>query len=115
MLLGAPTEIIGMIAVKDQIRNQTQMVLKKIGSLGMKQIVMLTGDNKHTAKTIGEEIGITNVKAGLLPADKLTQIEQLKASYKHVGMVGDGINDAQALAAASVGITMGGAGNRYST
>src|SRR5699024_6702832 len=68
------------------------------------------GDNVHTAEKIAAQIGISNVKAGLLPEEKLQQIEQLKENHKHIGMVGDGINDAPALATSSVGIAMGCAG-----
>lgn len=110
MIIGNTKEVIGIIAVNDQIRVGVKNVLNKIKQLGLRQVIMLTGDNVHTAEKIAAQIGISNVKAGLLPEEKLQQIEQLKENYKHIGMVGDGINDAPALATSSVGIAMGGAG-----
>lgn len=110
MMIGSNKAIIGIIAVRDQIRKDTKKVLDKIKQLGLKQVTMLTGDHAHTANAIAADIGMSDTRAGLLPADKLQQIEQLKNEYKHVGMVGDGINDAPALAQSSVGIAMGGAG-----
>ena len=71
---------------------------------------MLTGDNKATAKAIGDQIGVTDVQAELLPQDKLVFIKKLRADYGKTAMVGDGVNDAPALAASTVGIAMGGAG-----
>lgn len=110
MLLGTKNELIAMIAVADQVRNTSQRVIEKLKQLGIKKTIMLTGDNERTAQAIAKEIGITDVKADLLPEDKLSIIKKMQTGKTRVAMVGDGINDAPALANANVGIAMGGAG-----
>lgn len=85
-------------------------VLKQLGDLGVRKLVMLTGDNPQAAQRIGAEVGVTDVRAGLLPADKLTAIQELAREHGRLAMTGDGVNDAPALATATVGIAMGGAG-----
>ncbi|KEQ27047.1 heavy metal translocating P-type ATPase [Paenibacillus tyrfis] len=102
--------IAGMIALQDAIRPQARETVAKLKELGV-QVVMLTGDQRLTAEAIAREAGIDQVYAGLLPEDKLNIVKTLKEKYTHVAMVGDGINDAPALAAASVGIAMGAAGS----
>nr|WP_237712684.1 heavy metal translocating P-type ATPase [Paenibacillus elgii] len=102
--------IAGMIALQDAIRPQARETIAKLKELGV-QVVMLTGDQRLTAEAIAGEAGIDQVYAGLLPEDKLNIVKTLKEKYTHVAMVGDGINDAPALAAASVGIAMGAAGS----
>ncbi|MCS4486319.1 heavy metal translocating P-type ATPase [Staphylococcus americanisciuri] len=97
-----------LIALQDKVRPQSKRVIAQLAKLGVTSRVMLTGDNTYTANTIGKEVGITDVYANLMPQDKLTHIEQL-SSIQPVAMVGDGINDAPALARADVGIAMGGA------
>jgi len=109
MLIGTESEIIAIIAVADQVRQSSRTVIDKLKRLGIRQI-MLTGDNENTAKTIANKIGITEVKAGLLPEEKLSAIKKELSANKYVAMVGDGINDAPALATAKVGIAMGGVG-----
>ncbi|UXR83373.1 heavy metal translocating P-type ATPase [Staphylococcus sp. IVB6214] len=97
-----------LIALQDQVRPQSKKVISQLSKLGVTKRVMLTGDHVFTAKTIGDEVGITDVYANLMPEDKLRYIEQL-AEIQPVAMVGDGVNDAPALARANVGIAMGGA------
>ena len=109
MLLGTKTRMEGLIAVADQVRKNSRSMIERLRNLG-KRTIMLTGDNQATGAAIGREIGISETKAELLPQDKLTMIKQLKEQYGKVAMVGDGINDAPALAAADLGIAMGGAG-----
>jgi Cd2+/Zn2+-exporting ATPase len=85
-------------------------VLQQLHALGIRKLVMLTGDNKQAAERIGAEVGVTDVHAGLMPQDKLTAILALEREYGQVAMTGDGVNDAPALATATIGIAMGGAG-----
>ncbi len=85
-------------------------MLKQLSDLGVKKLVMLTGDNPLAAARIGSEVGVTDVRAGLLPEDKLAAIQALEREHGRLAMTGDGVNDAPALATATVGIAMGGAG-----
>jgi Cd2+/Zn2+-exporting ATPase len=110
MVLGTVQKILVIIAVADDVRESSQNVIQKLHELGIQKTIMLTGDNKATADAIGKRIGIKEVKAELLPQDKLAYIKQLREQYGNVAMVGDGVNDAPALAASTVGIAMGGAG-----
>ncbi|AFY92232.1 heavy metal translocating P-type ATPase [Chamaesiphon minutus] len=99
--------ILGIIAVADTVRATAARSIRHLKRLGIDRIVMLTGDNQRTAENIAQEIGIDGVYAELLPEAKLEVIRQLQQQYQSVAMVGDGINDAPALAQASVGIAMG--------
>jgi Cd2+/Zn2+-exporting ATPase len=100
----------GFLAAADTLRPESAAVIAELKALGL-QTIMLTGDHPAAARAIGGKVGIDDVRAGLLPADKLTAIHALTAQYGAVGMVGDGINDTPALAAASVGIAMGAGGS----
>jgi len=111
MILGTDQEITGLIAVADQVRESSLQVIRRLHELGIEKTVMLTGDNRITGEAIGKQLGITEVRADLLPEDKLSLIKELKGTYKNIAMVGDGVNDAPALASATVGIAMGGAGS----
>ncbi|MCZ6821233.1 MAG: cation-translocating P-type ATPase [Calditrichaeota bacterium] len=110
MLVGKESEIIGIIALSDKIRDDALAMVSRLKADG-KQVVMITGDNEATAKSIAAELGITHYYANLLPDQKVKIVKQLQAEYGKVAVVGDGINDAPALAAASVGIAMGVAGS----
>ncbi len=99
----------GALAVADTVRTSSQSAVQGLKATGLAAVVMLTGDNRGAAQTIGAQVGVTDVRAELLPADKLTAIRELQATHGAVAMVGDGINDAPALAAADVGIAIGGA------
>ncbi|MFJ7737107.1 heavy metal translocating P-type ATPase [Lysinibacillus sp. NPDC097287] len=103
-------QLIGIIGIADQLREESKNVLQKLSALKVKHTVMLTGDAKPTAQAIATSLGMSDVRAGLLPAEKLTAIKELRTKYGAVAMVGDGVNDAPALASANVGIAMGGAG-----
>lgn len=104
-------EILGIIGIADTVRPTVSKMITGLQRLGIKSISLLTGDNEQTAHSIALSIGINQVYAGLLPEDKVNVIQQLQKQYNTVAMVGDGINDAPALATASVGIAMGTTGS----
>lgn len=110
VVLQTDQRLIGYLALQDPVRTSSRAVLEQLSALGVKSTVMLTGDNYRTGKAIAEATGIGDFRAELLPKDKLDVIKQLSKSHHRVAMVGDGINDAPALATADVGIAMGGAG-----
>lgn len=97
----------GYIALADTTRQGGREAMTELTAMGVRPLVMLTGDHAATAERIAAEVGLTDVRAGLLPADKVTAVEGLRAEYGQVAMVGDGINDTPALAAASVGLALG--------
>ena len=103
--------VMGAIAISDMLRIEAAAMITRLRKLGVEQIVMITGDNQRTADSVAQTVGIDRVYAELLPEDKLDVIRKLQEEYQTVAMVGDGINDAPALAQASVGIAMGIAGS----
>ena len=111
VVLAGPDGPLGVLGVADTLRPQATGAIAELRRLGIEHIVMLTGDNPRTAAAIAAEAGIDNIGAGLSPEDKANRIRDLVARYDHVAMLGDGINDAPPLAAASVGIAMGTAGS----
>lgn len=110
VIIGTQQRIMGIIAVSDTIRETSATALNALKQSGVKQTVMLTGDNEGTAKLIASESNINRYFAELLPEDKVNAVRQLQNEGHKVAMVGDGINDAPALATADLGIAMGGAG-----
>lgn len=104
-------EIFGIIALGDEIKENSQSAILDIRKLGIENIVMLSGDNQKAANSIAHKVGIQLAIGNLLPENKLTYIEQMKKEYGNVSMIGDGINDAPAMAAASVSIAMGATGS----
>ncbi|MFN6462218.1 MAG: heavy metal translocating P-type ATPase [Nostoc sp. DedVER02] len=108
---GRGAEVMGVIAIADEVRSQAAATITRLKQQGIEQIVMLTGDNEETAQSVAKAVGIDRVYAQLLPEDKLDVIRRLQQKYQTVAMVGDGINDAPALAQASVGIAMGISGS----
>ena len=110
MVIGTKHLILAIIAVADEVRESSKEVINKLHLLGVQKTIMLTGDNKRTARAIGDNVGVSEIQADLMPEDKLSFIKKLRSEYGNVAMVGDGVNDAPALAASTVGIAMGGAG-----
>lgn len=110
VILSDEENILGFLAVADQIREESWAVITQLHEMGIEETVMLTGDNEATAQAVSQSIGIKDFEAGLMPQDKLNIIKKLEEDYGKVAMVGDGVNDAPALASASVGIAMGTGG-----
>lgn len=98
------------IAMRDTVRDNAKHAIAQLHAIGIKKVVMLTGDNERTAAQISKEAGIDEFHASLKPDDKVTKLRELMQQHEHVAMVGDGVNDAPALAEASVGVAMGAAG-----
>ena len=110
VLVGTEDELEGVIAIADEVRADARTAIEGLHDAGIEKLIMLTGDNEGTAKTIAEEVGVDEYRAELLPDEKVEAIDDLIEEYGTVAMVGDGINDAPAMATASVGVAMGAAG-----
>lgn len=110
MVVGTAQGFLGIIAVADEVREVSVAAVAALKRAGIRQTIMLTGDNTATARAIAGRVGVDEFRAELLPQDKVTAVQSLMRQYGKVAMVGDGINDAPALATATVGIAMGGAG-----
>jgi Cd2+/Zn2+-exporting ATPase len=110
IVVGEDDHVCGLIAVADRLRPQTPHALAALREAGIARLVLLTGDNRATGEAIGKAAGVDEVRAELLPQDKVAAIEELTRQYEHVAMVGDGVNDAPAMARGSVGIAMGAVG-----
>ncbi|MBI4501118.1 MAG: cadmium-translocating P-type ATPase [Gemmatimonadetes bacterium] len=108
--VGVDGRLAGTIEFADRLRHQVPSLMQRLAILGVRETVMLTGDRRSSAETIAAQAGILSVLSELLPADKVAAVSQLKQSFGTVVMVGDGINDAPALAAATVGIALGAHG-----
>ena len=111
IILGDEQRVLGLISIADQPRANAREAIVHLRALGIEHITMLTGDNRGTARAIAEHLGIDEPRAELLPADKVEAVKALVARHQRVGMVGDGVNDAPAMAAATTGIAMGAAGS----
>ncbi len=109
--IGDANGVSGVLELRDRIRPDAKGIVSRLHAQGIKKIVMLTGDNAATAKAVAAEVGIDEVRAELLPEDKVTAIEELVAEYSTVAMIGDGVNDAPAMARAHYGIAMGAVGS----
>jgi Cd2+/Zn2+-exporting ATPase len=110
VLVGTETTLLGAIAIADEVRPGSKRAVQRLQDLGVDHVVMLTGDNEGTARAIAEQVGVDEYRAELLPDEKVAAVEGLQDEYGEVAMVGDGINDAPALATAEVGVAMGAAG-----
>ncbi len=111
VVVGSRREVIGLIALADAPRPESTRSIERLKAAGVRRVLMLTGDNDRTAAAVAARLGIDDYVAELMPQDKVNAIKQLRADGTRVAMVGDGINDAPALAAASVGIAMGAGGS----
>ncbi|MFT4889747.1 MAG: Cd2+/Zn2+-exporting ATPase [Halobacteriales archaeon] len=110
VLVGTDRELLGIVAIADAVRPEARRAVDRLHDLGVEPVVMLTGDNEGTARVIAGRVGVDEYRGELLPDEKVDAVEALQAEYGDVAMVGDGINDAPALATADVGIAMGAAG-----
>jgi len=110
MLVGEGNRVIGVIAAADRLRRESRAAIAALHDAGVRHVAMFTGDNRETARNIAAQVGADEYLADLLPADKVNAVRELLRREGAVGMVGDGINDAPALAGATVGIAMGVAG-----
>lgn len=106
IVLASETQALAVLAVADTLREESREAIARLTQMGVRT-VMLTGDNRATAQVIGQQAGVSEVRAEMLPEDKWQAVSALREAFGHVGMVGDGINDAPALAAADVGFAMG--------
>ncbi|MHA6259919.1 heavy metal translocating P-type ATPase [Sporosarcina sp. CAU 1771] len=107
-------KIAGIFSIADRIRPEAESALKQLRASGIKKMIMLTGDNRHTAELVGAQLGLDEVYAELLPEDKVAMIQKLKDAGHRVAMAGDGINDAPAIATADIGLAMGEGGTDVS-
>lgn len=105
---GTDQQVWALISLADPVREEARESIEALRKLGIEHVVMLTGDNQQTARAVAESIGVDDTKAELLPDDKARAVDQLRQRYGRVAMIGDGVNDAQAMASASLGIAVGG-------
>jgi len=110
VVVGTDDALLGVIGVADEVRPDARLAVENLHRLGVRPLVMLTGDNEGAARAVAEEVGVDDYRAGLLPEEKVDAVEALREEHGDVAMVGDGVNDAPALAAATVGVAMGAAG-----
>lgn len=111
VIIGQEDHVCGLIGVADSIRTEAKLAISQLKKTGIQKLFMLTGDNEGTAKSISDAIDVNNFKAELLPEDKIHYIQSLKNEYHYVAMIGDGVNDAPAMAASSLGVAMGAIGS----
>ena len=111
MLIQHNNEFSGILGLMDTPRNAAKSTLEKLKKIGIQKMIMLTGDNQEVANAVADEIGLTDAYGSLLPEEKVERIKQLKKEEKKIAMVGDGVNDAPAMANSTVGIAMGAAGS----
>ena len=111
VVMGTDDHVCGFITLADAVRPESAAAIRALHAAGVERVVMLTGDNKPTAERIAREVGIEEVQAELLPADKVRAVEELVRRFEFVAMIGDGVNDAPAMGRATIGVAMGAAGS----
>lgn len=111
MLVALDSDVLGVVGLADQPRPDAAAAVAALRRAGVSRVLMLTGDHPRVARAVGDAVGITEIRAGLLPEEKLAAIQELRAEGHVVAMLGDGVNDAPALAGADVGVAMGAAGS----
>ncbi len=111
IVIGNLRHVCGLVAAADTVRPEAREIVRQLHAAGIAHVVMLTGDNRTTAEAIAREVGIDEVHAELLPENKVGELEEIIGRYGTVAMVGDGVNDAPALARANLGIAMGAIGS----
>jgi Cd2+/Zn2+-exporting ATPase len=111
VVVGTADHVCGLIALADPIRPEAREAVQALRRAGVLKIVMLTGDNEATARSIAQQAGIADFQAEMLPAEKVAAVEQLVARHGQVAMIGDGVNDAPAMARATLSVAMGAAGS----
>jgi Cd2+/Zn2+-exporting ATPase len=107
---GCQGEIVGVLGLGDSVRSDAKAAIQALHSAGIENVIMLSGDNQRTVDTISKQVGIDQAYGDLLPNEKVLKIKELKTKYAFIGMIGDGVNDAPAMATASLGIAMGASG-----
>ncbi len=110
VIIGNLERVLGVISIADIVREDAKELIANLKRLGIKKVVMLTGDNERAAAAISKQLGIDEYYGELLPEGKVSKLKELQEKYGRIGMVGDGVNDAPALASADLGIAIGGAG-----
>lgn len=111
ILVAFNNKLIGLLSVMDVPRGNAKNTLSRLKAIGIKKMIMLTGDHQNVGDSIAKQIGITEVRGNLLPEDKVAAVQELKQRYSKIAMVGDGVNDAPAMANSTIGIAMGAAGS----
>jgi Cd2+/Zn2+-exporting ATPase len=111
VVMGTDDHVCGFITLADAVRPESAAAIRELHAVGVEHVVMLTGDNKPTAERVAREVGIDEVHAELLPADKVAAVEDLVRRFTFVAMIGDGVNDAPAMGRATIGMAMGAAGS----
>jgi Cd2+/Zn2+-exporting ATPase len=111
VLVAAGSDVVGVLGVADTVRDTAAAAVGALKAAGVAEVVMLTGDDRETAEAVAGEVGVDRVHAGLLPEEKLDAIRRMQGRGRTVAMVGDGVNDAPALAQSDVGIALGAAGS----
>src|SRR5690606_6776188 len=111
MVVAVDGDVVGVVAVADRVRPEAAEMVRRLHRAGVREVIMLTGDIEPVARAVASAVGIDRVRAGLLPEQKLEAVAALQREGRTVAMVGDGVNDAPALATADIGVAMGAAGS----